>query len=113
MWSQGRNGPRGSLAGRHDLSKEADTRLRGAIHHGTVDPIGTVSPEYLKAVADGVDPYKTVNEFLRTKDYYFGKEAFGRMARRYGNSEYDAILLFMADNPGVDGPIYYLSLIHI
>ena len=107
MWINPSNA-RGTIAGRHDDALEADAMLRGDIRHDAVDPVGFVPPDYIKACAEGVNPFKTVSKFLTSDadeaNYEFGMTAFGKMASRYGEGKTDRILLFKQGHFGKDGP---------
>ena len=70
-----------------------------------MDPVGCVTADYIQSVAEGLEPSKTVNEFLDHGDYDYGTQVFGRAGHRYGDSTTDKVLLFKSDNFGVDGPI--------
>ena len=74
------------------------------MNHNAVDPVAAVTADYIQSIAEGTDPYKTVNEFLDHKDYDFETQVFGRIGHRYGGSMTDKVLLFSSDNFGDDGP---------
>ena len=79
---------RGNILGREDAAKSADARLRGENYRqDAVDPVGCVTADFSQSVAEGLDPYKTVNEFLDHGDCDYGTQMFGRAGHRFDDRQ--------------------------